>query len=301
MLYGEGSTEQTDIWSIGVIAFILLSGSYPFLRGSHDLEDEERKTLLRDAKYCFGSEWDEREITTAAKDFVTQSFQRDPSDRWSAADALEFVQEVWIPHLESLEKWNEQNQKLKKKSPLSKEVSFDEQAQTPTKVASSSPHTKRETLTRSVGSKRSLMRMDSQMIKGMKKYGKFCILVISLLADCLGASRLILLFGCFSYQTLTVEYSELKKTILMCMAYSMDKASLHELRDIFVVLDTEASGTVTLVDLKKALQQVHSDRHMDDETIEKLFHGIDGECYLMPSILCNCIECITYWTFVLRD
>lgn len=84
------------------------------------------------------------------------------------------------------------------------------------------------------------------------------------------------------------------------MAYSMDKTSLHELRDIFVVLDTEASGTVTLVDLKKALQQVHSDRHMDDETIEKLFHGIDGECYLMPSILCNCIERNTYWTFVLR-
>ena len=92
----------------------------------------------------------------------------------------------------------------------------------------------------------------------------------------------------------------MKKTILMCMAYSMDKTSLHELRDIFVVLDTEASGTVTLVDLKKALQQVHSDRHMDDETIEKLFHGIDGECYLMPTILCNCIECITYWKFVLR-
>ena len=172
MLSGDGCTEQTDIWSIGVIAFILLSRSYPFLRGSHDLEDEERKILLRDAKYCFGPEWEEREVSTAAKDFVTQSFQRDPSDRWSAADALEFVQEVWIPHLESLEKWNEQNQKLKKKSPLTKEVSFDEQAQTPTKVASSSPHTKRETLTRSVGSKRSLMRMDSQMIKGMKKYGK---------------------------------------------------------------------------------------------------------------------------------
>ena len=172
MLSGEGFTEQTDIWSIGVIAFILLSGSYPFLRGSYDLEDEERKALLKDAKYCFGSEWDEREISIAARDFVIQSFQRDPSDRWSAADALSFLQDVWLPHLESLEEWNEQNQKLKKKTPLSKEVSFDEQAQTPTKVASSSPHTKRETLTRSVGSKRSLMRMDSQMIKGMKKYGK---------------------------------------------------------------------------------------------------------------------------------
>ena len=175
MLNGDGSTEQTDIWSIGVIAFILLSGSYPFLRGSHDLEDEERKDLLKDAKFFFGPEWDERGITTAAKDFVIRSFQKDPLDRWSAADALEFVQEVWIPHLESLEKWNEQSQQSKNKSPPSKEVSFDEHAQTPTKISSSSSsHSKRETLTRSVGSKRSLMRMDSQMIKGMKKYGKSC-------------------------------------------------------------------------------------------------------------------------------
>ena len=54
--------------------------------------------------------------------------------------------------------------------------------------------------------------------------------------------------------------------------------SLHELRDMFVILDTQGSGTVTLVDLKKSLQQMHSDTQMDDETIEKLFRGIDGEC-----------------------
>lgn len=53
--------------------------------------------------------------------------------------------------------------------------------------------------------------------------------------------------------------------------------SLHQLRDIFVVLDTQGSGTVTLVDLKNALKNMHSDKLMDDETIEKLFHGIDGK------------------------
>ena len=290
MLNGDGSTEQTDIWAVGVIAFVLLSGTYPFLRGSHDLEDEERKALLKDARFRFGPEWEERLICTAAKDFVAQCFQKDPVDRWSAAEALDFVQGVWIPHLESLEKWNEQGQLSLSKS-LSKEVSFDEQAlETPTKVLAS-PHTKRETLTRSVGSKRSLMRMDLKMVKGMQKYGKckfsdndslllICNYISFHPTNCLGCispryckSRFILYFN----KTLLVEYSELKKTILMTMAYTMDKTSLHELRDIFVVLDTEASGTVTLVDLKKALQQVHSDRHMNDETIEKLFHGIDGE------------------------
>ena len=180
MLNGDGSTEQTDIWSIGVIAFVLLSGTYPFLRGSHDLENEERRALLKDARFRFGPKWEERQICTAAKDFVTQCFQKDPVDRWSAADALEFIQGVWIPHLESLEKWNEQGQLWKTKS-LSKEVSFVEQALETATKGPASPHTKRETLTRSVGSKRSLMRMDSDMVKGMQKYGKadICFHVLS--------------------------------------------------------------------------------------------------------------------------
>ena len=71
------------------------------------------------------------------------------------------------------------------------------------------------------------------------------------------------------------EYSELKKTILMTMAYTMDKSSLHELGDMFAVLDSSNTGTVTLADLKQSLRQVRSDKHMEDETIEKLFHGID--------------------------
>mmetsp|Transcript_24292 Transcript_24292/g.50120 ORF Transcript_24292/g.50120 Transcript_24292/m.50120 type:complete len:577 (-) Transcript_24292:498-2228(-) len=238
MLSGEGCTEQTDVWSIGVIAFIQLSGEYPFLRGSHDMEDEGKKEKLANAQYRFGPEWNERNISTAARDFVAQCFQKCPVDRWSAAEALDFVQHMWIPHLESLEQWDEEPEPVK--APPAKEVKFDE---TPTKIPPS-PKSKRETLTRSVGSKRSVRRIDSTIIEGMQRYA---------------------------------EYSELKKTILMTMAYTMDKSSLHELRDIFVVLDTQGSGTVTLVDLKKALLQVHSERLMDDETIEKLFHGIDGK------------------------
>lgn len=32
---------------------------------------------------------------------------------------------------------------------------------------------------------------------------------------------------------------------------------------------------MSLVDLKSALENMHSDKHLNDETIEKLFHGID--------------------------
>lgn len=185
MLNGEGCTEQTDVWSIGVISFILLSGAYPFLRGSHDLEDEGKKEMLANARYRFGPEWNERNISTAARDFVAQCFQKRPIDRWSAAEALDFVQHMWIPYLESLEQWNEEPES--EKAPPTKEVKFDE---TPTKIPPS-PKSKRETLTRSVGSKRSVKRIDSSIIEGMQRYA---------------------------------EYSELKKTILMTMAYTMDKS-----------------------------------------------------------------------------
>lgn len=194
MLNGEGMSEQTDLWSIGVVAFILLSGEYPFLRGSHDMEDQVRKEMLANARYKFGPEWDERNLSTAARDFVAQCFQKTPVDRWSAAEALDYVQHMWIPHLESLEQWNEEPPA--KAPPPKKEVSFDE-TPTPTKVPPS-PSSKRETLTRSVGSMRHMKRMDLSMVEGMQRY---------------------------------IEYSELKKTILMTMAYTMDK-SRYVLRSI---------------------------------------------------------------------
>ena len=194
MLNGEGYTEQTDLWSIGVIAYILLSsGSYPFLRGSEDLEDEAKKQRLADAKFNFAREWDERNISRAARDFVLHSFQKDPINRWSAAEALEFLQNGWIPHLESMDQCSETIPEEMPKAMLEKEVTFDEATEipsTPIQVPPS-PKSNRETLTRSVGSKRSLKRMDSSMIAGIKKY---------------------------------VEYSELKKTILMTMAYTLDKS-----------------------------------------------------------------------------
>ena len=61
----------------------------------------------------------------------------------------------------------------------------------------------------------------------------------------------------------------------MTMAHTMDKSSMKELQEIFTNLDSDGAGTVSLVDLKDALKRMHSDKHLTDETLEKLFHGID--------------------------
>ena len=51
--------------------------------------------------------------------------------------------------------------------------------------------------------------------------------------------------------------------------------SLTELKEIFTTLDLTSSGTIAIADLKQALNEMHSDKHLDDGTVEKLFRGID--------------------------
>jgi len=226
VLTGQGYGEETDIWSIGCLAFILLSGDYPFLKEMGDLLDDKKMARLRNAEFTYGYAWQLRGISSYARDFVTNCLQKDPAKRWMAKEALEFAKERWIPHLES-----------KKKAIESSRAPEAVQESAETVTASSTPQDKFPSRKR-----RERCRMNTGMVAGM---GKFVL------------------------------YGELKKTILMTMAHTMDKSSLHELREIFTSLDTTGSGTVSLVDLKDALKRMHSDKQLDDSTLEKLFHGID--------------------------
>eukprot|EP00298_Acanthocystis_sp_HF-20_P009353 c18257_g1_i2.p1 GENE.c18257_g1_i2~~c18257_g1_i2.p1 ORF type:complete len:333 (-),score=79.00 c18257_g1_i2:122-1120(-) len=82
---------QCDMWSLGVIVFILLCGYPPF----YGEDDQELFDQIRHARYQFLSPaWDR--VSSDAKDFISQCFQLSPKARLTAENALKHK---WITEL----------------------------------------------------------------------------------------------------------------------------------------------------------------------------------------------------------
>jgi calcium-dependent protein kinase len=81
-------SEKCDIWSIGVILYILLCG-YPPFNGQNDKQIIE--SVLKGHYTVDEPEWDE--VSADGKDFVKKMLAYDPAKRISASDAL---QHKWI-------------------------------------------------------------------------------------------------------------------------------------------------------------------------------------------------------------
>ncbi|KAM5158196.1 serine/threonine-protein kinase H2 [Mantella aurantiaca] len=81
-------SNAVDMWALGVITYILLSGSMPF-------EDESRTRLYRliiKGKYSYlGDPWPS--VSNLAKDFIDRLLNVDSNDRLTARDAM---QHPWI-------------------------------------------------------------------------------------------------------------------------------------------------------------------------------------------------------------
>lgn len=88
ILTGIRYESSVDMWSIGVITYILLCGYPPF----RDNNQPRLFAKIRDVQYEFDSPyWDE--ISADAKNFVSSLLQGDPKDRLTAAQAL---QHEWL-------------------------------------------------------------------------------------------------------------------------------------------------------------------------------------------------------------
>jgi calcium-dependent protein kinase len=82
----EKYDEKCDIWSCGVIMYILLCG-YPPFNGE---TDNEILSKIKTGKFVFPEEeWDN--ISDEAKDLITKILEFDPSKRFSASDCLNHI------------------------------------------------------------------------------------------------------------------------------------------------------------------------------------------------------------------
>lgn len=87
----QGYTSACDMWSLGVVAYMLLSGRRPF----HHSDREEKRRLVKEGKASFEHEaWSN--VSAAAQDFVRSLLHRDPRSRATAKHALD---DPWIKQM----------------------------------------------------------------------------------------------------------------------------------------------------------------------------------------------------------
>lgn len=84
VLCGEGYTDKTDLWSVAVIVWMLLTG-YPPFHGSKNVMMSKIKCARPD--WSHSSRWNK--VSQEAKNFVQKLLVKDPTQRLSAEEALQ--------------------------------------------------------------------------------------------------------------------------------------------------------------------------------------------------------------------
>lgn len=80
--------DKCDIWSVGIVLYVLLTGSHPFDYDGRQTKDQMIANIRAGRFDIEGAPvWND--ISTEAKDFITRILTIDPSKRPTAAEALE--------------------------------------------------------------------------------------------------------------------------------------------------------------------------------------------------------------------
>ncbi|KAL3774087.1 hypothetical protein HJC23_014014 [Cyclotella cryptica] len=271
-------TDKADVWAVGIIAWVLLSGEFPFVKTSADLKDKDKMETLKKAKFHFGVTWKGRGISSQAKEFVTGCLQQDPGKRWTSKQALENLQKSWGPEVDKIwDAWQAEIKKLKEPEFVRADSLRDdddetraneEESSTPAALVGSAEAPKNDDddvpLSKNDAKARA-ERIKKHVTKVVKQKKKEVDSGVS------GDDGIDMMEEIERY----TQFGFLKKKILITMANTMDRSEVSELREWFLNADTNDSGTITLQELKDALKKVTPDA--DDSKIEVLFRGVDRD------------------------
>jgi len=83
ILTGEPVTTVSDMWSLGVLLYILLGGTSPFLVDSLDLT----KDNILSVRYSFPAKYF-REVSNSAKDLISKMIVKNKSNRILSTQCL---------------------------------------------------------------------------------------------------------------------------------------------------------------------------------------------------------------------
>ena len=103
VLSGEDYDESVDIWSMGILSYLLLVGRLPF-DDPEDDENEIARQTINDPVPFTEKKWNK--ISCEAKDFVNQCLKKDPLER---INITEILKHDWIKKNISEEQKNKEN------------------------------------------------------------------------------------------------------------------------------------------------------------------------------------------------
>lgn len=235
--------SSTDLWSVGVIAYMLLSNEKPFL--GREVRQQIRTKEIK----LEGKVWDE--VSNDAKDFVLRLLQRNPDARPTAKEALKhnFIQN--------------RAQQLSKK-PLNSDIAHN--------LSGSMLHYGESSNLKKIALQVIATRSSSDEIFELRQlfreYDKSCdgSLSYSDFKDCL--SRLNFtdaeLKAMFSQveanHTGRILYSE----FLACTLEAQGNISQHKVADAFSQFDRSSKGFIDKDDLRKVLPKTFADKDIDN-------------------------------------
>jgi calcium-dependent protein kinase len=245
-------TDKSDVWSVGVIIYLMLSGYLPF-KGKNEKQMAES---IKNSPLNFSTpEWDN--ISEDAKDFIAHLLDKDPNKRYSAKQAF---QHNWIQNGHSQYLYNRTVSQVGIKNLMKFRFHLKLRHAVLEFIISHFTHTNEV-----YELQQAFIAMD---INGDGRLSWDEINVACMLLDYSKEEFESIMNECDANMNGCIDYTE-----FLTAASNWKKIiNKNKLKATFEVFDVDRDGVISLWELKEVLK---NDHHVDDEIWQEIFEEVD--------------------------